>query len=190
MPDVYIQPDLGELPRYDTQLFVEVWPDFDSFFSDYSSSPLHTDELSGTEEVIYSLLLAYYGQAPIGNYTVSQFKIRAMEKIYSYGPTWKKNAEIQRRLRAMSEDELRAGGKAISNFAVNPNTRPATSSTEELDFVSQQTSRNSKRGRVDAYANLLSLLDEDVNERFMERFRPLFQKVVMPATTAIYPNEE
>lgn len=189
MNDVFYQPNLGELPQYDTELFCQVWPTFDDFLTDYSDSAFKTDELDGKERLIYSLLVSYYGRAPIANSTVSQFKIRVFEKIYSYGPTWNKTADIQRKLRAMSEDELRAGGKNVSNFAINPNTKPATSSTEELDFISQQTSRNHKRGRVDAYANLLALLDEDVNERFMERFRPLFRKVVRPAITAIYPNE-
>ena len=90
----------------------------------------------------------------------------------------------------MSEEEIRVGGRDISNFAINPNTAPSASSLDELPEISQQTSRNRKRGRLDAYANLMSLLDEDVTSDFIQRFRPLVRKVVSPLATRIYPNEE
>lgn len=191
MPDIDVfYQDMGELPEYDTILFRQVWPTMEDFQNDYEDNPLKWPELDGKQSMIYYLLFANYANNPIANYDVDQFKAKVFEKIFNHAPTWQKNLQIQERLRSMSEEELRVGGKNVSNFAVNPNTSPSTSSTEELSYVSQQTSRNHKKGRMDAYANLMALLDEDVTERFIERFRPLFRRFVRPSVTAIYPNEE
>ena len=190
MPDVFFQENLPEMPEYNTKLFREIWPTVESFQTDYGNSPLKWPELDGKQAMIYYLLFANYANNSIANMDVNQFKAKVFEKIFNYGPTWQKKLVIQEKLRSMSEDELRTGGRNISNFAINPNSSPSASSTDELSFVSQQTSRNHKRGRVDAYANLLTLLDEDVTEQFIERFRPLFRRFVSPLVTAIYPNEE
>lgn len=194
MPDisdmVFYQEGLGELPQWDTQLFRQVWPSFDSFYTDYRISPFVVKELDGKESLVYSLLFANYGNTPIANMDVDQFKARVFSTVFQFGPTWQKKLEIQQTLRDMTEDELRTGGRNISNFALNPNTTPSESSLDELTFVSQQTSRNHKRGKAEAYANLLTLLDEDITEQFLERFRPLFRRIVSPMTSAIYPNEE
>ena len=190
MSDLYYIEGMGELPEYNTKIFREIWPDFDSFFTDYSKSHLKSSELEGSEGMIYDLLFANFANDSIASMDEFQFKAKVFERIFNYGPTWKKRLSIQERIRNMSEEELRIGGRDISNFAINPNTSPSTSSTDELTEISQQTSRNRKRGRLDAYANLLSLLDEDVTADFVRRFRPLFRTIVSPLATQIYPNEE
>ena len=193
MPDIDVfYQELDEAPEFDTVLFRQVWPTKEDFETDYGDNPLLVTlpEMNGKQDMIYYLLFANYANNPIANMDVLQFKAKVFERIFNYGPTWQKSLEIQEKLRSMSIDELREGGRNISNYANNPNTEPSTSSTEELTFVSQQTSRNHRKGRMDAYANLLALLDEDVTERFIERFRPLFRRFVRPLTTAIYPNEE
>ena len=190
MSDVYYIDNMGELPEYNTEIFREIWPDFDSFFTDYSNSHLKSPELNGSEGIIYDLLFANFANDSIASMDIGQFKAKVFEKIFNYGPTWRKRLSIQEKIRNMSEDEIRVGGRDISNFAINPNTAPSASSLDELPEISQQTSRNRKRGRLDAYANLMSLLDEDVTSDFIQRFRPLFRKVVSPLATRIYPNEE
>lgn len=190
MNDIYYIPGMGELPEYNTKLFREIWPDFDAFLTDYSNCPLKSSELAGTENTIYGLLFANFANDSIASMDVDQFKWKVFERIFNFGPTWKKRLDIQNKIRNMSEDELRVGGRDISNFTINPNTGPSTSSLDELTEVSQQTSRNRKRGRLDAYANLMGLLDEDVTADFVQRFRSLFRKFVSPLCTHIYPNEE
>ena len=190
MSDLYYIEGMGELPEYNTKIFREIWPDFDSFFTDYSKSHLKSKELEGSEGMIYDLLFANFANDSIASMDEYQFKAKVFERIFNYGPTWRKRLSIQEKIRNMSEDEIRIGGRDISNFAINPNTSPSTSSTDELTEISQQTSRNRKRGRLDAYANLLSLLDEDVTADFVRRFRPLFRTIVSPLATQIYPNEE
>ena len=190
MSDVYYIDNMGELSEYNTELFREIWPDFGSFFTDYSNSHLKSPELNGSEGIIYDLLFANFANDSIASMDIGQFKAKVFERIFNYGPTWRKRLSIQEKIRNMSEDEIRIGGRDISNFAINPNTSPSTSSTDELTEISQQTSRNRKRGRLDAYANLLSLLDEDVTADFVRRFRPLFRTIVSPLATQIYPNEE
>lgn len=190
MSDVYYIDNMGELSEYNTELFREIWPDFASFFTDYSNSHLKSPELNGSEGIIYDLLFANFANDSIASMDIGQFKAKVFERIFNYGPTWRKRLSIQEKIRNMSEDEIRIGGRDISNFAINPNTAPSASSLDELPEISQQTSRNRKRGRLDAYANLMSLLDEDVTSDFIQRFRPLFRKVVSPLATRIYPNEE
>ena len=187
---VFFQEGLRELPEYDTKLFRQVWPTGERFEADYLSNPLHLQEVDEYSQTIYYLLFANFGNSPIANLDEEQFKYRVYETIFNFAPTWKKRLEIQKKLRDLPDEELMRGGKSISNYSNNPNTAPSTSSTEELTFVQQQTTRGLKRGKVDAYANLLSLLDEDVTRDFIERFRPLFMTFVRPGERYIYPNEE
>lgn len=106
-----------------------------------------------------------------------------------YGPTWEKRLDVQEKVRALSEDELREGGKSIYNTALNPSTEPSTSSLEELQTINTQNTANRKRSKLDAYSTLVALLETDVTAYFLDRFRELFLKVVAPELPLWYETE-
>lgn len=192
--------DINMIPRYDTELFTEVWDEAADFKSEYLASPfagaIHSGETQGqvtypdNVTLLYYMLYARYGNNPIANMDINQWKFKIFNIIYMYGPTWQKRLDIQKSLRDLSEDDLITGTKAIHNTALNPETEPTTSTTEELDYINTQNTTNYKKSKMDAYAQLWELLDIDVTNEFIMRFRPCFKNFVRPEKTFVYVTEE
>ena len=178
------------VPEYDTVLFSQVWDDADEFVTDYLQAAITPTIPQDQARLLYYLLYAKYGNAPIAFRDLNQFKYSVYSTIFQYGPTWQKRLEIQERLRGLTEAELRAGGRNVVNYALHPDSEPSTASTAELKEISQQTATTHKKGIADAYATLLDFLEDDVTERFLERFRKLFLKFLAPYRTALYPNDK
>ena len=88
--------------------------------------------------------------------------------------------ELQETFRNFTEDELISGATTIYNHAYNPSTAPGTGTTEELNYINEQTAQKAKRGKLDAYAYLWDLISTDVTTEFINKFAALFLKVVEP----------
>ena len=181
-----------KFPQYDTKLFTEVWEDKDEFLSDYSGAtqvgiPAIISNTNAT--TLYYLLYAKYGNNPIANRDINQFKYKVFSIIFEYGPTWEKRLDIQGKLRTLTEDELVKGAKAIHNSALNPSTAPTTTSLEELDYINAQNTTNYKKSKMEAYAQLWELLDNDVTSEFVNRFKICFKQFVRPERPLLYVTD-
>ena len=108
-----------KLPQYSTKLFTEIWETAAEFLADYQSAGIPTTISTANATTLYYLLYAKYGNNPIANRDISQFKYKVLSIIFEYGPTWEKRLAIQQSLRSLSEDELLRGAKAIYNQALN-----------------------------------------------------------------------
>ena len=80
------------MPMYDTNLFCEIWDSSDSFLADYTNTnPNFTNQVPTTISqqnalMTYLLLFSRYGNNPIANYDVTQFKNKIFTIIWQYGP--------------------------------------------------------------------------------------------------------
>lgn len=180
--------------NYLTRRFKEIFSSTEAFTEAYRASDLNIESLNDQGlKYIYALLYARYGNSCIASYDENQFEYGLWSIIFMYGPSWLRRLEVQAELRSLSMDELKAGGKAIYNTAVNPGSKPGTGSTEELSFINQQNTTNHKRSTIDAYANLMQLLETDVTEEFISRFKKLFITIVQPDVPLWYittPGEQ
>ena len=180
------------LPEYSTVTFTEVWDDVDEFKTDLAASPF-AGSISTTSpdnvSLVFYLLYARYGNNPIANRDVNQFKYKIFSVIFQYGPTWEKRLDVQAKLRAISDDELLRGSKAIYNAALNPSTAPTTAALEELSYINSQNTTNYKKSKMDAYAQLMELLMVDVTEEFLVKFKKCFKVFVAPEMPLIYVSD-
>ena len=142
------------LPRYDTRLFTDIFDDVGTFLWYYEHSEIPTTISQTSARTLYYLLYGRYGNNPIANLDEEQFKYKIFSCVFQYGPTWEKRLDIQSKLRALSEDDLIKGSKAIYNSALNPSSAPSTSSLEELEYINGQNTTNYKKSKMDAYAQL------------------------------------
>ena len=183
---------LSFLPQYSTIVFTDVWDDVDKFKQDLAESPfagsLSTSSPDNVSLVFY-LLYARYGNNPIANEDINQWKFKIFSVIFQYGPTWQKRLDIQNKLRAISDDDLLKGAKAIYNTALNPSTAPSTSTLDELTYINGQNTTNYKKSKMDAYAQLLGLLEVDVTEEFLVKFKRCFKQFVAPERPLLYVDE-
>lgn len=184
------------IPQYSTVLFTDIYNNVDDFIADYKNES--SDFVNGipnlisdaSAETLFYLLYGRYGNNPIANRDINQFKYKLFSVIFQYGPTWEKRLEVQAALRNLDEDDIRLGSKAIYNQALNPSTEPSTASLEELTFINQQNTTNYKKSPLEGYAILLDLLNTDVTEEFIKKFNVCFKKFVSAERPLIYVTEE
>ena len=160
--------------------FTDVWQTAASFVSDYKNNGIETTISDKTATTLYYLLYSRYGNNVLASSDTNRFKYDVWATIFSYGPTWEKRLEIQDKLRNLTDDELFNGATQIYNHAYNPGTAPSTNTLDELTAINEQNTSKSKKGKMDAYAMLIALLETDVTESFVDKFNKLFITVVQP----------
>lgn len=188
------------IPMYSTKLFTQIWDDVTKFSNDYKGSPLY-DYVAATQSTpaqlnnsltdaniskLYYLLYARYGNNPIANLDENQFKYKVYSIIFEYGPTWQKQLDIQDKLRNLSDEDIEKGQFAIYNQAYHDATAPSTNTTEELDYINNQNTSRMKKGKLNAYSDLLLLLKTDVTKSFIDRFANLFKKFLYNGRPTLY----
>ena len=169
--------------------FTDVWGDADTFLSDYSSNGIKTTISQDSAKTLYYLLYSRFGNSVVASSDTNRFKYDVWATIFSYGPTWEKRLEIQEKLRDLTDDDLFTGATQIYNHAYNPGTAPSTSTLDELTAINEQNTNKHKKAKMDGYAMLMSLLETDVTEVFLDKFKKLFLKVVQPELPLWYATE-
>lgn len=184
------------IPQYTTVLFTQVWDSAEDFKEDLEDSAFAGCIKDGSQtgqpdnvSLLFYLLYAKYGNNPIANNDIMQFKYKIFSIIFQYGPTWERKLDIQNTLRNLTEADILAGSRAIYNQALNPSTAPNTGSLEELTYINAQNTTNLKKSKLEGYELLLSLLDDNLTAKFIEKFGICFKKFVYPEQPLLYVTE-
>ena len=186
-------PDLR--PEYSTKTFAQVYPSFEKFKEDYDalitlvSGGVQPLTLANAQATFY-LLFARYGNNPIVNFDITQFKMKLMSVIATYGPVWEKKKAIQKSLRDLSEAELLQGAKQIYNHAFNPSTEPSTQELEELTHINDQNVTNNKKAKMEAYSILWANLHVDATDEYLNKFKNCFSRFVGDQCPILFAVDE
>ena len=168
--------------------FTDIYNNAEDFVNDYKTSGLYIDSNGDQNKIsikisddsattLYYLLYAKYGNSSIRNWDETQFKYKLFSTIFMYGPSWEKRLEVQAKLRDLKDSELISGAKQIFNHSYNPSTAPSTDTLDELTTINDQNVTKNQRSKLDAYNLLLSLLETDVTNEFLNKFKPLFMQI-------------
>ena len=176
--------------EYNTLLFTDVWDEVAKFIKDYQTSGIPTTISKDSATTLFYLLYARYGNTPISAMDEYQWTTRIFSIIFQYGPTWEKKLEIQQKIRALTINDLKKGATTIYNKALNPETAPSTVDTEEINYVNEQNVSKVQKNDSQAYAEWMSLLEEDVTGYFLRKFDGCFKKIVRPEKTLEYVTED
>ena len=76
------------IPQYNTIIFTDVWSSAEDFKQEYSASALANAISADSQNVLFYLLYAKYGNSPIANRDITQFKYKVYSIIYQYEHTW------------------------------------------------------------------------------------------------------
>ena len=186
-------PDLR--PQYSTMTFAQVYPSYEKFKEDYDAlitlvsggvQPLTNANAQAT----FYLLFARYGNNPIVNFDITQFKMKLMSVIATYGPVWEKKKAIQKSLRDLSEAELLQGAKQIYNHAFNPSTEPSTTELEEVTHINDQNVTNNKKAKMEAYSILWANLHVDATDEYLNKFKNCFSRFVGDQCPILFAVDE
>lgn len=170
-------------PKYNKLTYAQVWPSQEAFLKDYSelggnlvmpNAPVSENAL----KTLYFLLYARYGNNPIVNNDVNQWKFKIFSIIFSYAPAWERKVQIQKTLMELAEADLVVGAKQIYNHALNPSTAPKTTDLDELAYINDQNVAIHKKAKMEAYGILWELIHTNHTEEFLTRFKDCFSKFV------------
>lgn len=185
---------MSNYPRYDTKLFTEVFESFNDFLyyykNDIDDSIKVFDDTTpdglNTLKRIYYLLYARYGNNPIANYDENQFIYKLFTVVYQYGPTWAKRLDVQSKLRALTDEQLKEGSQAIFDHLYNPTEIPPE---DNMTYINERNKTKYKKSPLEGYAILEELLRADVTNDFLAKFQRLFKQFVRPERTWIYVTD-
>ena len=190
--------DPNEIPSYNgsslygnfrTRTFADIYTELDTFITDYKENGLPNTTLTDANlTTLYYLLYSRYGNSCIASSDENQFKYKLFSTIFMYGSAWQKRLEIQKKLLELTDEELVKGTTAIYNSALNPSTSPSTQSMEELQYINSQNTTKYKKSKLEGYASLYALIETDVTEEFISKFKKLFITVVEPEEPLWYPT--
>lgn len=175
--------------NYRTEKFTDYYPDVTTFLNEYHDIGLPVTIDDTNASTLYYLLYARYGNDHIASSDPNRFKYDMFRIIWQYGPNWVKKLEIQTKLRGLTEKELLEGSRQIYNNASNPSVNPSNFTDEELQYINNQNVTKSKKGTLEGYGLLMGLLEDDVTEAFLAKFKKLFLTIVMPELPLWYVSE-
>lgn len=174
---------------YRQKRFTDVYERVEDFLADYKDCGIPTTISDSSAQTLFYLLYGSYGNDVVASSDINRFKYKLFSIIFQYAPNWEKQLEIQNKLRALTENDIRLGSRQIYNTAQNPSTEPSTDTTDELQYINNQNVTKNQRGVLEGYATLLSLLRTDVTQEFLNRFRKLFLTIVQPEEPLLYITE-
>ena len=169
--------------------FFDIWADKEQFLADYKNTITQTIN-DQSVYTLWVLLGAKYGEANIANNSVSNFKQNVFSIIYMYGPAWEKRIQLQKDLIALTPEDIQVGNFQIYNHSFNPSTAPTTNSLEELRTINEQNTARQVKGKVEAIRDLWILIETDVTEEFLEKFRKLFIPIAALQRPVLYNVDE
>lgn len=172
-----------------TKTFSETWETAAKFIEDYNSIGIPTTISTDSVTTLYYLLYARYANSHIASSDPNRFKYNLFGLIWQYGPNWQKKLEIQKKLRELNDAQIMEGARQIYNNASNPSNDPSNFTDNELQFINNQNVTKNRRGKLEAYGILINLLEDDVTENFLRRFKALFKIIVMPELPLLYAIE-
>lgn len=174
--------------NYRTRKFSDIYPDRTEFINDYNqiyAGTMKDDDLAMT----WNLIVSRYANSHVANTDENQFKMKLVTTVFSYGPTYFKKLEIQKKLREMSEDDIIKGSTAIYNHSSNPSTAPSTNALEELLTIDDQNTQKFKRSKLEAYNILWGMLATDITTDYINKFKRLFIAIAQPDSPLWYADE-
>lgn len=173
--------DDGLFRSYFTKKFSDFWDSADEFYEEWNEIGPFRGCMSDEEtsiKMIFYLLYAQYGNSHIANFDETQFKLRMWSTIFQYAPTWEKKLEYQKKIRELDDTEILIGATNIYNHSYNPSTVPSTQTLNELETIDDQNVTKFRKSKLEAYFQATQYLEQDFTKEFIDRFKPLFLKIV------------
>lgn len=183
--------------EYETPLFIEMWGTMDNtleekielFKAQWHESGFDMNEIGDADlNRIFLLLYAKYGNNPIAPHSELRFKYDLYGIIFKHGPNWAQKLKIQNWLRTNPEGIAEAS-LHITNTGSHPTTETTGDMTPQMHIGTQSVS-GKKKSQLEIYTTVLSLLDDDFTDDFINRFSHLFNPWTAPQPAFRYYTEE
>lgn len=179
-----------EVRVYNTKLFKNIFPDYQTFKDWYKTTPLSNTDSDVPTERTFTLILYEFSDSHVA-LSEESFKRRFANDIYTYYKEFEETTKSITELMLLTDDEISTANTSILNIANIPELESSTN-IEEVNFVSQQQKTINKKGKLQIRREQLSNKRTFTVKTFIGRFRHLFIKILSPAYNYIVsePDEE
>lgn len=175
---------------YNTRLFKNIFPDYNTFATWYKSIPLSDDDNDCPSEKTFTLIAYEYNDSHVA-FSPDSFKEHFANDIYAYYREFEATTKSIIELMKLTDDEIAVENQNILNVANIPETESSTDE-ETVDFISTQNKSINKKGKLQIKREQLANKKSFTVKTFINRFRHLFIKVLSPGYTFVVmePDEE
>lgn len=179
-----------EMIDYNTRLFKNIFPDYNTFATWYKGLPLSDDDGDCPSEKTFTLIAYEFNDSHTA-FSPDSFKQHFANDIYTYYREFEATTKGILDLMKLTDDEIAVENQNIFNIANIPETESSTDE-EVVDFISQQNKSINKKGKLQIKKEQLANKRAFTVRTFINRFRHLFIKVISPAYTFVVaePDEE
>lgn len=167
-----------QMVDYNTQLFKNIFPDYDTFKNWYLNCGLSDNETDVPAKKTFTLIANEYNDSHT-SLSVEGFKEHFANDIYTYYKEFEETTKNILELMKLTEDDIAIADSMITNFASVPETTSSTD-TESVDYITNQQKTLNKKGKLTIQKELLSSKRTFTTRTFINRFRHLFIKIISP----------
>lgn len=177
-----------EMVDYNTKLFKNIFPDYETFSNWYRSIPLSVyGGIYCPNQITFTLIAYEYNDSHVA-YSVESFKEHFAIDLYNYFKEFEATTEMINQLMELTDEEIAVSGELITNFADIPEAESSTDA-ESVNFISNQQKNISRKGTLQVKREQLSNKRAFTVKAFLNRFRHLFIRVASPAYTFVVKEE-
>lgn len=179
-----------EIIDYNTRLFKNIFPDYNTFATWYKGLPLSDDDNDCPSEKTFTLIAFEFNDSH-SVFSPDSFKEHFANDIYTYYREFEATTKSILDLMKLTDEEIAVENQNILNIANIPETESSTDE-EVVDFISTQNKTINKKGKLQIKKEQLASKRAFTVKTFINRFRHLFIKIISPAYTFVVaePDEE
>lgn len=174
--------------RYQTELFKNIFPDYNSFANWYRSLPL-SDNDNDVPSLKTFTLIAYEYNDSHACMSKDSFMQHFANDLYTYYREFEATTKSIIDLMELTDEEIANIDTSIVNIANIPEEARDTNN-ENVGFISTQQKTINKKGKLQVKKEALSNKRTFTVKTFINRFKHLFIKVLSPAYTRVYGEEK
>lgn len=173
---------------YNKRLFKNIFPDYDTFYQWYASSPLVEGESDIPSKKTFALISNEYNDCHVA-YSPEGFKEHFANDLYTFSREFELTTKRISELMELTDKEISTENETISNFANIPENL-YTTSDEEVNYISSQQKSINKKGLLQIKREQISNSRAFTVRTFLNRFRHLFITVLSPSHTFVVSEPE
>lgn len=171
---------------YNTKVFKDIFPNFETFIEWYSKTPFYT--ANSIDGGTFYLILYEYADSHVA-FSEESFKQKFAIDLYTYVKEFQETTKAINDLMELTDNQLLDNGKMITNIADIPAT-PSSTDVGSVNFITQQQKILNEKPLLQIKKEQLSNKRILTVKTFLNRFRHLFIRIISEQYNLVYGEED
>ena len=174
--------------EFDTRLFLNIFPDYETFKEWYKSLPLSSGDNDCPSEKTFALIKYEYDDCHVA-FSVEGFKQHFAIDLYSYYREFEGTTKRIDQLMSLTDEDVSIDGINVMNMAQIPEEESSTD-VETVNFITSQQKSKMIKGKTQIAREQLSNQRAYTVQKFLKRFAHLFIKIISPSYTFVVEEDD